>query len=79
MFEKLEKKINKKINVKAEVVGFISVVLLFLSIFVGTLSAVTYKYVFLFWLLIEALLAYVGGLIAGYCYFSMYHLKFKKR
>ena len=78
VLKKLNNQIGKAVKIKAEVVGFVSIVLLFLSVFIGTLSAVTYKYIFLFWLLIEALLAYIGGLIAGYSYFSMYNLKFKK-
>lgn len=68
---------NKKVNVKAELVGFISVVLVFLSLFVGSLSVVAYQYVFLFWIILEALMAYIAGVIAGYAYFSMYGIKIK--
>lgn len=71
--------INKNVRIKAELVGFVSVILVFLSIFIGTLSAVTYQYVFLFWIILEALVAYIAGIIAGYSYFSMYGIKIKKK
>ena len=53
--------------------------LVFLSIFIGSLSVVTYEYIFLFWIILEALIAYVAGIIAGYSYFSMYKIKFNKK
>ena len=70
--------VNAKISVKAELVGFFSAVLVFLSVFVGSLSAVTYEYIFLFWIILEALIAYIAGIIAGYSYFSMYNIKLDK-
>jgi hypothetical protein len=70
--------INTRVKVKAELVGFISAMLVFLSVFIGSLSAVTYQYVFLFWVILEALIAYIAGIIAGYSYFSMYKIKFEK-
>ncbi|VVB74232.1 Uncharacterised protein [Candidatus Tiddalikarchaeum anstoanum] len=69
--------INKNVNIKAELVGFISVILVFLSLFAGSLSVITYKYIFLFWIILEALIAYIAGLIAGYAYFSMYGIRIK--
>jgi len=71
--------INKKVKIKAELVGFVSAILVFLSIFIGSLSVVTYEYIFLFWIILEALIAYVAGIIAGYFYFSMYKIKFNKK
>ena len=71
--------INAKVKVKAELVGFVSAMLVFLSVFIGSLSAVTYQYVFLFWVILEALIAYIAGIIAGYSYFSMYKIKFDKK
>ncbi|PIU62078.1 hypothetical protein COX58_00140 [archaeon CG_4_10_14_0_2_um_filter_Archaea_38_6] len=71
--------INKKVKIKAELVGFVSAILVFLSIFIGSLSVVTYEYIFLFWIILEALIAYVAGIIAGYSYFSMYKIKFNKK
>ncbi|MBN1923454.1 MAG: hypothetical protein JW791_01690 [Nanoarchaeota archaeon] len=71
--------INKNVKIKAELVGFVSAILVFTSIFIGTLSAITYKYVFLFWIILEALIAYIAGIIAGYSYFSMYKIRFDKK
>lgn len=71
--------INAKVKVKAELVGFVSAMLVFLSVFIGSLSAVTYQYVFLFWVILEALIAYIAGIIAGYSYFSMYKIKLEKK
>ena len=70
--------INTNIKIKAELVGFVSAILVFMSIFIGSLSAITYKYVFLFWIILEALIAYIAGIIAGYSYFSMYKIRFGK-
>lgn len=70
---------NKKINLKAEVIGFVSVVMVFISLFIGSLSVIAYKYVFLFWIILEALIAYIAGIVAGYSYFSIYGIKIGKR
>ncbi len=71
--------INEKVNINAEIVGFISAIMVFFSVFIGSLSAVTYKYIFLFWIILEALIAYIAGMIGGYSYFSMYNIKFGKK
>ena len=68
--------VNNNVRVKAELVGFVSAILVFLSVFIGSLSAITYQYIFLFWIILEALVAYIAGIIAGYSYFSMYNIKF---
>lgn len=71
--------VNKKVNVRAELVGFVSAIMLFLSIFIGSLSVVTYRFIFLFWLLLEALIAYIAGMVAGYAYFIMYGFRIKNK
>jgi len=69
--------LNTKIVVYAEVIAFFSVLTLFFSLVITSLSlySVIVGFPAAFWIPMGILIAYLSGIVTGYCWFAMYNFR----